>query len=229
MTTPTKTHKRAGSKAGNQYGTYKVRTITNAQVNFLKKLLEQKKHNVDVSAINFEEINVQWGTELIDQLLKAEDKVERLASERQVAFVKSLAQNKVGGEILLGLLEQRELTAKEASTWIEQLKNSSNARSITITDTGAYRYNGVVYSVRKGRQSGNWQVFSLNTDTNKWEYDKVAYKYLYYITASDRLTLNEAIEASGQTGSCVHCGITLTAVKSVAGGMGSTCAKKYWN
>ena len=229
MTTPTKTHKRAGSKAGNQYGSFKVRTITNAQVNFLKKLLEQKKHDVDVSAINFDEINVQWGTELIDQLLKAEDKYERMASERQVAFVKSLAQNKIGGEILLGLLEQRELTAKEASVWIEQLKNSANARSITITDTGAYRYNGVVYSVRKGRQSGNWQVFSLNADTNNWEYDKSAFKYLYYLTDSDRLTLNEAIEASGQTGSCVHCGLTLTALKSVTGGMGSTCAKKYRN
>ena len=228
MTTQTK-HKRAGSKAGNQYGTYKVRTITTAQVNFLKKLLEQKKHDVDVSSINFDEINVQLGTELIDQLLKAEDKVQRLASDRQLAYVTSLADNRVGGDVVLNKIKNGTPTAKEVSLWIEQLKNSPYSQTITISDTGAYRYQGIVYSIRKGRQSGNWQVFSLNAETNKWEYDGKAYKVLYYLQDTDRLTLNEAIEASGQTGSCVHCGLTLTALKSVTGGMGSTCAKKYWN
>jgi len=229
MTTLTKTHKRAGSKAGNQYGTYKVRTITERQVSFLKKLLEQKKHELDVSAINFEEINVQYGTDLIDQLLKAEDKVERLASDRQLFYVTSLAEKKVGGDVVLNAIKNGTPTAKEVSVWIEQLKNAQFAKSITITETGAYRYNGVVYSIRKGRQSGNWQVFSLDTATNTWVYDGKAYKVLYEVTEADRLTLNEAIEASGQTGSCVHCGITLTSLKSVAGGMGSTCAKKYRN
>jgi len=225
MTTQTK-HKRAGSKAGNQYGTYKVRTITTAQQNFLKKLLEQKKHDIDVSAINFEEINVQWGTELIETLIKAEDKYERLASERQIEYVKSLANNRVGGDVVLQSLNDNS-TAKEVSVWIEQLRNSPYAKTSTIAETGAYRYNGVVYSVRKGRQSGNWQVFSINPETNSWEYNRTAYKYLYELKDTDRLTLNEAIEASGQTGSCVHCGLTLTALKSVAGGMGSTCAKRY--
>jgi hypothetical protein len=224
---PTQTHKRAGSKAGNQYGSYKVRTITTAQQNFLKKLLEQKKHDIDVSAINFDEVNVQWGTELIEQLLKAEDKVERLASERQLAYVTTLAERRVGGEAILQALKVATPTAKEVSTWIDTLQQAPFSKTITITETGAYRYDGVVYSVRKGRQSRNWQVFSLINGA--WTYNYSAFKVLYELEDTDRLTLNEAIEASGQTGSCVHCGITLTALKSVTGGMGSTCAKKYKN
>jgi hypothetical protein len=226
MTTLTK-HKRAGSKAGNQYGTFKVRTASTRQVSFIEKLLQQKKHSIDVSQYDFTALNVQHATELIDVLIKCEDKVERLASDRQIEYLTYLGHNKIGGDVVLELLKQRTPTAKEVSILIDNLRNSENSKTITITETGAYRYNGIVYSIRKGRQSGNWQVFSLNN--NAWEYDRKAYKYLYEIKDTDRLTLNEAIEASGQTGSCVHCGITLTALKSVTGGMGSTCAKKYKN
>jgi hypothetical protein len=181
----------------------------------------------EFAAIKFDEVNVQWGTELIETLLKAEDKIERLASERQISYVTTLAERRVGGEAILEALKIATPTSKEVSVWIDTLQQAPFAKTITITETGAYRYDGVVYSVRKGRQSRNWQVFSL-TD-GAWTYNYKAFKILYELKYTDRLTLNEAIEASGQTGSCVHCGITLTALKSVTGGMGSTCAKKYSN
>ena len=96
-----------------------------------------------------------------------------------------------------------------------------------ITEVGAYLLDEVIYSIRQSSESRRWSV---------WTYDEVSKKYvrnsqkdnvLYEVEPKDRLTLELAIKYSAQVGICVHCGRTLTLLKSVAGGMGAYCAKKY--
>jgi hypothetical protein len=227
------THRKAGSRGGNQYGAYKVRYASERQQAFIKKLLDTKEHsfgNPDLTTIN-----VQGATELIGNLMKCSDKkgFERRITSAQLNFLMSLVGNKPQGEEMLrnaiskeNVKDVAELLFTTASALIEDIKNSPS-KQIVITNVGAYRHLGVVYSIRKGRESGRLQVWSLDSSTNSWTYDSKNYKVLYDLLPEHRLTLNEAVNASAQTGSCVHCGRTLSKLTSVAMGMGKICASKY--
>ena len=99
---------------------------------------------------------------------------------------------------------------------------------ITTKDVGAYLLNETVYSIREGRQSGKLQVWSYNDFDEKYIRDFTHEKeVLSKVELTDRLTLENAIKYSAQTGICCHCGRTLTVLRSVAGGIGPICAKRY--
>lgn len=229
----TTTHRKAGSRGGNQYGAYKVRYASERQQAFIKKLLDTKQHsfgNPDLTTIN-----VQGATELISNLLKCSDKkgFERRITSAQLNFLMSLVGSKPQGEEKLrnalakdNAKDVAELLFSTAQFLIEDIKQSPD-KQIVITNVGAYRYLGVVYSIRRGKESGKLQVWSLNPLLNKWTFDAKNYKVLYELLPEHRLTLNEAVNASAQTGSCVHCGRTLSKLTSVAMGMGKICASKY--
>jgi hypothetical protein len=222
-----------GSTGGNQYGKYKVRTPSERQLAFIQKLLATKNHTLGTPDLT--KLNVQGASDLIDQLLSCGnlDTYLVLATTKQVSYLKSLSLTKVGGEELLKKLlddnkatELETLSAEIVSVAINTLVQSADMQQ-SITETGAYKYNGVVYSVRIGRQSGNWQVWKYSPSDSKWVFALKNNYVLKRLSPADRLSLNEAIEVSAQTGTCVHCGTTLTALKSVAGGMGKVCAEKY--
>lgn len=231
MTTTTK-HRKGGSRGGNQYGEYKVRHATSKQIAFIEKLLADRVHNL---TLDLTQLNVQGAKEVIESLMKLEKRTDSPATPKQINYAKYLAKTKQNGftieRAILDRYNAREvsdLTFKAVSSLIELLSKDKTLEQ-TITETGAYRWNGKVISVRIGNQSGKWQVWEFNDSIKKWEYNFKKTWVLGHLTPDMRLSLEEAIKVSAQTGTCVHCGRTLTDLKSVAGGMGKVCASKYGN
>lgn len=226
-------HRAGGSRGANGYGEYQVRYASDKQKNFIKKLLDQKQHNFTE---DLDTLNVQGAGELITNLLSLPDKVGFVdyASEKQVSFAQSLSLTKENGQELVANAIQlakvqslEQLSKKQVSLLINNLKAKEDKKA-TITEVGAYLYEGVVYSVRKNYHNHKFYLYT---------YDEVAKKYLLNVSAtkkmlskllpSHRLTLEEAEKYSANTGICCHCGRNLTVLKSVAGGIGPICAKYY--
>ena len=229
------THRTGGAKGANGYGEYQVRYASDRQQQFIKTLLETKAHSfVDVDVTT---LNVQGAGELITKLLALPNKagVINPASEKQLSFADSLTKKKEGGiETLNHYLHNRkvssleELDRKDVSEIINALKF---AKEITppmkITEVGAYILNGIVYSIRQHSETKRWSVWTYSDVAKRYVRNDKEFGVLYQLDTTDRLTLELAIKYSAQVGICVHCGKTLTVLKSVAGGIGPICAKKY--
>ena len=231
-------HRVGGSKGANGYGEYQVRHASDKQQLFLKTLLEIKEHSF--GEIDIPNLNVQGAGDLISRLLSLPNKAGVIVkpSEKQVAYAQALSLKKEGG---LELLNQafldsnvntiEELSKEKVSQIINGLRYRSDKQEpIAITEVGAYLVDEVVYSIRLGNESRKWQVWSYNAEAKKYlrESDKAKEgTVMHKAQPTDRLTLELAIKYSAHTGLCVHCGRTLTLLKSVAGGMGAICAKKY--
>jgi hypothetical protein len=120
-----------------------------------------------------------------------------------------------------------QLGRADVSAIINSLKNVKDA-PMKITEVGAYLLDGTIYSIRQSNESKKWSVWTYSAEANKYvRNDVVKNEVLKKVEPKDRLTLELAIKYSAQVGICVHCGRTLTLLKSVAGGMGAICAKKY--
>jgi hypothetical protein len=173
----------------------------------------------------------------INSLLSCDNKagVVTPPTERQVQFAQSLVTSKEGGQGLLanvlqakGVHELSQLGRADVSAIINSLKNVKDA-PMKITEVGAYLLDGTIYSIRQSNESKKWSVWTYEGgNVNKYvRNDVVKNEVLKKVEPKDRLTLELAIKYSAQVGICVHCGRTLTLLKSVAGGMGAICAKKY--
>ena len=235
----TKTHRKGGSRGANGYGEYQVRYASEKQKQFINNLFATKECEFDVAEINVDELNVQGAKDLITLLLKQPNKagVVIAPTERQVSFAQSLVTSKEGGqELLANVLQARgvhsleQLSRSDVSAIINSLKNTKTKEiPIKISDVGAYLVDETIYSIRQGSESKKWQVWSYNAEAEKYlRNDKEVEKtILEKVEVTNRLTLEQAIKYSAQVGICVHCGRTLTVLKSVAGGIGPICAKKY--
>lgn len=228
-----KLHRKGGGIGANQYGVYQVRHASSKQVMFIKTLLEQKAH--DIKEVDYETLNVQGARDLITKLLSLPLKQGYVMppTERQVSFAKKLIQDKEGGlELLNATLNKYgkntldDLSREAVSEIINSLIKKVDT-PIKITEVGAYLYDETIYSIRKGVQSGKWQVWVYNEVVKTYIRNDKLLPLLKVITPDNRLTLEQAIQYSAQTGVCCHCGRTLTLLKSVASGMGAVCAKKY--
>jgi len=235
MTTTLSTHRTGGSKGANGYGEYQVRYASERQQQFIKTLLETKAHSfVDVDVTT---LNVQGAGELITKLLALPNKagVINSASEKQLSFANSLIAKKEGGtETLNHYLHNRkvssleELDRKDVSEIINALKFAKEVTPpMKITEVGAYILDGVVYSIRQNSETKRWSVWTYSDTAERYVRNDKEFGVLYKLDTTDRLTLELAIKYSAQVGICVHCGKTLTVLKSVAGGIGPICAKKY--
>jgi len=231
----TKTHRKGGSRGANGYGEYKVRNASPKQITFIEKLLATKNHNYN--NLNLAELNVQGAGEIINALLSCDNKAGIVIppTDRQVQFAQSLVTSKEGGQGLLanvlqskGVHELSQLSRGDVSAIINSLKNVKDA-PMKITEVGAYLLDGTIYSIRQSNESKKWSVWTYEGgNVNKYvRNDVVKNEVLKKVEPKDRLTLELAIKYSAQVGICVHCGRTLTLLKSVAGGMGAICAKKY--
>ena len=235
MTTTLSTHRTGGAKGANGYGEYQVRYASERQQQFIKTLLETKAHSfVDVDVTT---LNVQGAGELITKLLALPNKpgVINSASEKQLSFANSLIKKKEGGtETLNHYLHNRkvssleELDRKDVSEIINALKFAKEVTPpMKITEVGAYILDGVVYSIRQNSETKRWSVWTYSDTAERYVRNDKEFGVLYKLDTTDRLTLELAIKYSAQVGICVHCGKTLTVLKSVAGGIGPICAKKY--
>lgn len=225
------THKPAGAPASNQYGQFAVRYASPAQQRYIAKLLAERAH--DMADVDPTTVNVQHASNIIDSLLKFPLKSEFvvLASEKQQAFIQSLVDSKVGGGDRLtrylsdmGITSVGQLTSVMARKVIDGLLQLPSVPRDVQVDVGAYAYNGVLYSVRRGRESGKLHAYHWDANTNNWEYSG---NIKYDLRPEHRLSLADAMDFGIQTGTCIHCGRTLTDKNSVRFGMGTTCRKKY--
>ena len=229
-------HRKGGSRGANGYGEYQVRYASDKQKKFIENLLATKECEFDVAEINVDELNVQGAKDLITLLLKQPNKAGLVIppTEKQVQFAQSLVTSKEGGQSLLAnVLQQRgvnditQLSRSDVSAIINSLKNVKDA-PMKINEVGAYLLDGTIYSIRQASESKKWSVWTYSDDVKKYvRNDEVKKEVLKKVEPKDRLTLELAIKYSAQVGICVHCGRTLTLLKSVAGGMGAICAKKY--
>ena len=236
MTTTTK-RRAGGSAGGNGHGSYTVRYASERQLSFIKKLLTEKVHTLSYTDDELTKLNVQGAGDLITSLLKCDTKSEFVpqATEKQLAYAQSLINTKENGlEVLNAWLrlgkvhELKELSKTDVSNLINSLRSKVDKEiPMKITEVGAYLYEGVVYSIRFGAESKKWQVWVFSDEQKKYVRDDTKKNILPLITPADRLTLRDAVKYSAQTGNCCHCGRTLTLAKSVAGGMGAICAKRY--
>ena len=229
------THRTGGAKGANGYGEYQVRYASERQQQFIKTLLETKAHSfVDVDVTT---LNVQGAGELITKLLLLPNKVGVVIapSEKQLSFAKALIQKKQGGTHTLNhYLHNRKVTSieeldrKDVSAIINTLKVAKEVTPpMKITEVGAYILDGIVYSIRQNSETKRWSVWTYSDVDKKYVRNNKEFGVLYKLDTTDRLTLELAIKYSAQVGICVHCGKTLTVLKSVAGGIGPICAKKY--
>jgi hypothetical protein len=151
-----------------------------------------------------------------------------------VSFVQSLVEAKEGGQqILLDTLQKAnvqsldKLSKADVSTLITTLRTTADKQA-TITEVGAYLYEGVIYSVRRLYNSKKLIIYTYDVGSKKYLKNYPATKnVLNKLLPTHRLTLEEAEKYSAHTGICCHCGRTLTVLKSVAGGIGPICSKYY--
>jgi len=233
-------HRKGGSKGANGYGEYQVRYASDKQINFIKQLLNSKQHNLTLTDEALTKLNVQGAGELITNLLTlpAKEGYVIAPTERQVSYAQSLIQDKEGGIELLNdyLFTKKvnslsDLDKSDVSAIINTLRARSNKPvPILIKEVGAYLLDETIYSIRKGSYSKEWQVWSYSDESKKYERNNKANekKVLTTLDVSNRLTLEQAIRYSAQTGVCCHCGRTLTLLKSVTAGMGRVCASRYF-
>lgn len=223
------TFKQAGSPASNQYGKFTVRYASPAQQRYIRKLLDERVH--EFGDLDPATVNVQNASHVIDQLLRSPVRPDKVApaSDRQLAFIESLKSQRDGADQFVQQFYagygSDKLTAPDAKRLIDGLLQLPAIVRYVAVDVGAYRYNGVIYSVRRGRESGNLNAFHWDSATNQWEYSGAI---KFQLRPEHRLSLEEALTFGVQTGSCAHCGMTLTNKTSAMVGMGPTCRKKYY-
>ena len=222
------TFKTAGAPASNQYGQFTVRYASPAQQRYIRKLLDERDHQL--GDLDPETVNVQRASHIIDQLLRSPVRPDKVApaSDKQLAYIEALKFQRQGAEEYIRQFYEgygsTKLTAPDAKYLIDNLlKLPFIVRQVSV-DVGAYRFNGELYSLRKSRESGRMHAYRFDSATNNWEFARgVAFE----LRPEMRLSLSEAMDYGVQTGSCIHCGRTLTDAKSVRFGLGTHCRKFY--
>ena len=225
------TAKLAGSGAGNQYGTFEVKYCSPAQARFIQRLLDERIHEFEITDANM--INKKHASRIIEQLLKCPKKLEAIKpiSEKQISFLELLTKSRVGAErITQNAFDKYEidslfkLNADQASELINYLVTQPKIPAPIEVTVGAYRKDGIFYSVRKVRDKEALYVLQYDPNTKEWIRN---FKMLYTLKTTDRLSLSDASAFGVATGTCVHCGRSLTLQKSVVAGMGKWCATHY--
>ena len=108
-----------------------------------------------------------------------------------------------------------------------QAKAQAPAPVAPVTEPGMYRQDGVVYRVRVSKGSGNLYAMRYVPEGAD---EKARFEYVrgmvYRLSATDRLSLDEAKALGHEYGQCCVCGAELKDPKSVEAGIGPVCAKR---
>lgn len=224
------------------------------QVGFLARLISEKDTTGIKIPESLEGISKKSASALIEKLIDRPRKgatgnaatakggiPERLASEKQVAFLVRLANERVltnlaNGEQLLDATYVATLTSREASQMIDFLmgqQKRSAAEPAAEIPAGAYRVDGRVIRVYHGQQSGKMLASELIDATahsrdEAWNYLGLATRFVP--ADAHRMTVEECevVAGSGQAdhGWCCVCGRDLDDPNSVRRGIGPICRAK---
>lgn len=227
------TAKVAGSRAGNKYGKFEVKFCSPAQARFIQRLLDERIHEFQITDATL--INKKHASRIITELLACPKKPEAItfASDKQIAFIGKLIADKATADHTVAryLRESNvDTTAKLdrdiAGKLITHLLALPDKPKQILVEVGAYKRDGIYYSVRKMRESDRLYALQYDPENKTWIKN---FKMVYELKPEERLTLSDASAFGIATGTCVHCARTLTLQKSVVAGMGKWCATKYHN
>lgn len=250
----------AGSAAANQFGVFQVHYASEPQMRFIRVLVAERDVTSGVvppemaealAAVTTNTLNKRYASDFITWLKSrpfrpapAGSAIRRPASEKQVAYAKSLASQhdwRVGPgasrfRALVEALEAGEpVESRDASAfidWARSCERISVRRSPSegVTD-GMYRTaDGTVYKVQVAvHGSGNLYakrlVLSEDGTDARFEYEAGAINKLH---PEDRMTLEQAREFGRLYGVCCKCGATLTDETSIEAGIGPVCGSRGW-
>lgn len=123
-----------------------------------------------------------------------------------------------------GTLTIKQIEAVEKDIAIAKLRVKSEVNPVTVI--GMYKNADGVFRVKQSKESGNLYAMRLipeaTTKSERFAYERGG---IYKLTADNRMTVEECAELGLLYSMCVICGADLTDPKSVARGMGATCAK----
>lgn len=234
----------AGASGANQYGSYQVKAASGKQVTFVKNLLASRdtSKSTDLGrdtitrarkALTDGNLSKKLASSVIDILLGLPELPnspagsERMASDKQVSFIRQLAMDR-GAEVG----NPAALNMKQASDLITELKakpaSTLKAQHIRVIELGMYRTpEGRIFRIYEGRTSKRHLAKELVGSPD------AGYEFVYAGLASNivkpehRMTLEEAKEWGAQTGYCCNCGALLTDPESVSAGIGPICGKRF--
>lgn len=150
------------------------------------------------------------------------------ATESQISYVLSLLSSRVVSDDFRATVgDVATLTKSQASALIDSLRAMpyaprESATAVAPLEVGVYYKSGDVYRVKISQSSG--RPYATKLVGGHFEYDP---SYVRQITADDKMTLEQACDYGIQFGVCCVCGRELTDEKSVAMGIGPTCAKRF--
>lgn len=211
------------------FGDRRVRGCTGKQAAFIDRLLAERVHALPYASA--EQVNIRHASRVIEHLLpmpKREGIAEPTASPRAIEYAKALVAGRVGGERYADV-DLDTAPRSQVSSIIDALKLAPLLPPrICDLEVGAYRHNGVIYSVRSNIENDRkYAVHIVEIAPEVWDWSERDYRLPFDIDPASRLTLKEAIAFAAQTGRCCHCGRVLTDPKSIIAGMGKVCASKY--
>lgn len=244
----------AGSKAGNQYGTFAVHSASPAQVRFLQTLINTKVTDDVTLPATLDNISKTAASALIDKLIDRPIKAGvpvKLASEKQINFLRKLIDEKAwelaGGEDyapIVNVQTGEPVSAKsagEAITWLLTLARKPVETTTTVDlESGIYLHDGQVFKVYTNQARTRmlakllvlpegWVDLSRNereaSDSQpQWIYQGVASRF---VKADEKMTLEQAKEFGAIYGVCSNCGRLLTNEDSIEAGLGPICRNKF--
>lgn len=229
---------------------------SDAQLRFISNLLNDRVvpdgslHAGAITLFNLGTISKRSASELIDWLIKLPVKAEKknTASEKQVNLIEKLLgqmNDELQGrmqKVYDDIADAGELNGATASQLIDTFIKLVKAQPKPETpareelESGMYRKDDKIYKVyRAVHGSGKMcakELVKLDEPTVKrgkehqydFEYRGLAERY---VSAEDRMTLEEAKEFGAIYGVCCCCGATLTDEKSIEAGIGPICARKF--
>lgn len=213
------------AKPGTSCGNGVVRTVSAAQVRYIKGLMAERDTTNLVrlpGSEDIENMSLRGARDLIDRLLACpRAQVERMATEGQKRFLFSLAAQK--GIVIPPESEwSSPMTFKQISAHLDRLKALPNKMDIEV-EAGIYLVDGVVHKVQRAVH-GSGKLYAKVLVDGVFQYAPGALKN---VRPEHRMTLEQAKEYGALYGVCCNCGRTLTDEKSIEAAIGPVCAKKF--
>jgi len=128
-----------------------------------------------------------------------------------------------------GVLSEKQILAVLNGIERDRKRNSEQVKSEAnpVTEIGMYRNADGIFRVKQSRESGNLYAMrfvpTASTKSERFVYERGG---IFRLSATDRMTVEQCAELGVAYSMCIICGADLTDPKSIARGMGSTCAGK---
>lgn len=243
----------AGSTASNQYGTFAVHYASEKQTAFIERLLRTRDTSrlgegvtgLDVAKLTAQvaarRVNKKAASAIIDRLLACPEIARPAtatqpatgtpATDKQIAFIRKLAAERDLTPEQRAAVESAKLTAKGASATIEKLLALPKVERVEAElEAGMYRKaDGRIYKVQRavhgsGRMTAKLLVLGEQGEKATFEYQGLATRF---VSADERMTLEQAKAFGALYGVCCNCGATLTDEGSIEAGIGPVCAQRF--